>query len=66
MACPARPRTAQRIRPFVMRRRRPRSRPSCPAHRGHSQVVLDERERAVYDAVRAATQADLSRLHERG
>ncbi len=50
----------QRIRPFVMRRRKAEVAPELPARSEATlKVVLDERERAVYDAVRAATQAEL-------
>jgi superfamily II DNA or RNA helicase len=50
----------QRIRPFVMRRRKAEVAPELPARTEATlKVVLDERERAVYDAVRAATQAEL-------
>jgi len=61
MACPARPRTcASAFVHLSCAGARPRSRPSCPrATEATLKVVLDERERAVYDAVRAATQAEL-------
>jgi SNF2 family DNA or RNA helicase len=50
----------QRIRPFVMRRRKVEVAPELPPRTEATlKVVLDERERAVYDAVRAATQAEL-------
>jgi SNF2 family DNA or RNA helicase len=50
----------QRIRPFVMRRRKAEVAPELPPRTEATlKVVLDERERAVYDAVRAATQAEL-------
>jgi superfamily II DNA or RNA helicase len=50
----------QRIRPFVMRRRKSEVAPELPPRTEATlKVVLDERERAVYDAVRAATQAEL-------
>ena len=49
----------QRIRPFVMRRRKAEVAPELPPRTEATlKVVLDERERAVYDAVRAATQAE--------
>jgi superfamily II DNA or RNA helicase len=50
----------QRIRPFVMRRRKADVAPELPPRTEATlKVVLDERERAVYDAVRAATHAEL-------
>jgi len=50
----------QRIRPFVMRRRKAEVAPELPPRTEATlKVVLDERERAVYDAVRASTQAEL-------
>jgi superfamily II DNA or RNA helicase len=50
----------QRIRPFVMRRRKAEVAPELPPRTEATlKVVLDERERAVYDAVRAATQDEL-------
>ena len=50
----------QRIRPFVMRRCKAEVAPELPPRTEATlKVVLDERERAVYDAVRAATQAEL-------
>ena len=50
----------QRIRPFVMRRRKAQVAPELPPRTEVTlKVVLDERERAVYDAVRAATQAEM-------
>jgi len=50
----------QRIRPFVMRRRKAEVAPELPPRTEATlKVVLDERERAAYDAVRAATQAEL-------
>jgi superfamily II DNA or RNA helicase len=50
----------QRIRPFVMRRRKAEVAPELPPRTEATlKVVLDERERTVYDAVRAATQAEL-------
>lgn len=57
-----------RIRPFVLRRRKSEVAPELPPR---TEVVLrvelDERERAVYDAVRAATQAQVvERLSQGG
>jgi superfamily II DNA or RNA helicase len=50
----------QRIRPFVMRRRKAEVAPELPPRTEATlKIVLDERERAAYDAVRAATQAEL-------
>jgi SNF2 family DNA or RNA helicase len=50
----------QRIRPFVLRRRKIEVAPELPPRTEATlQVVLDERERALYDAVRAATQSEL-------
>jgi len=50
----------RRIRPFVLRRRKIEVAPELPP-RSESviQIVLDDRERGIYDAVRAATQSDL-------
>jgi superfamily II DNA or RNA helicase len=50
----------QRIRPFVMRRRKAEVAPELPPRTEATlKVVLDERERTVYDAVRAATQSEM-------
>jgi superfamily II DNA or RNA helicase len=50
----------QRIRPFVMRRRKTEVAPELPPRMESTlKVVLDERERTVYDAVRAATQSEM-------
>ena len=50
----------QRIRPFVLRRLKADVAPELPPRtEAVLTVALDERERAVYDAVRAATQSDL-------
>jgi superfamily II DNA or RNA helicase len=50
----------QRIRPFVLRRRKIEVAPELPPRTEATlQVVLDERERALYDAVRAATQSEM-------
>jgi superfamily II DNA or RNA helicase len=50
----------QRIRPFVLRRRKAEVAPELPPRREATmRIDLDERERGIYDAVRAATQSDL-------
>jgi SNF2 family DNA or RNA helicase len=50
----------QRIRPFVLRRRKAEVAPELPPRTEATlTIALDERERAIYDAVRAATQSDL-------
>jgi superfamily II DNA or RNA helicase len=50
----------QRIRPFVLRRRKAEVLPELPPRlEATLTVTLDERERALYDAVRAATQSEL-------
>ncbi len=50
----------QRIRPFVLRRRKAEVAPELPPRsEALLSVALDERERGLYDAVRAATQRDL-------
>jgi superfamily II DNA or RNA helicase len=50
----------QRIRPFVLRRRKSEVAPELPPRTEATlKVALDERERGIYDAVRAATQSDL-------
>jgi superfamily II DNA or RNA helicase len=50
----------RRIRPFVLRRRKTEVAPELPPRTEATlKIVLDERERAIYDAVRAATQSDL-------
>lgn len=50
----------QRIRPFVLRRRKAEVAPDLPPRTEATlHVALDERERGIYDAVRAATQSDL-------
>jgi SNF2 family DNA or RNA helicase len=50
----------RRIRPFVLRRRKAEVAPELPPRtEAVLKVVLDERERGIYDAVRAATQAEL-------
>ena len=50
----------QRIRPFVLRRRKAEVAPELPPRTEATlKIALDERERGLYDAVRAATQSDL-------
>jgi superfamily II DNA or RNA helicase len=50
----------QRIRPFVLRRRKAEVAPELPPRTEATlEVALDERERGIYDAVRAATQSEL-------
>jgi hypothetical protein len=50
----------QRIRPFVLRRRKAEVAPELPPRSEATlPVTLDERERGLYDAVRAATQSEL-------
>ncbi len=50
----------QRIRPFVLRRRKAEVAPELPPRTEATlKIALDERERAIYDAVRAATRSDL-------
>jgi len=50
----------RRIRPFVLRRRKAEVAPELPPRSEATlPVVLDERERGIYDAVRAATQGEL-------
>jgi superfamily II DNA or RNA helicase len=56
-----------RIRPFVLRRLKRDVAPELPARtEAVLRVELDERERAVYDAVRAASRADVLALMESG
>ena len=56
-----------RIRPFVLRRLKRDVAPELPPRtEAVLHVELDERERAVYDAVRAATQADVVALFQSG
>jgi superfamily II DNA or RNA helicase len=60
-------RLRQRIRPFVLRRLKRDVAPELPPRtEAVLHVELDERERAVYDAVRAATQADVVALFQQG
>ena len=50
----------RRIRPFVLRRRKAEVAPELPPRTEATlKVALDERERGIYDAVRAATQGEL-------
>jgi SNF2 family DNA or RNA helicase len=57
----------QRIRPFVLRRLKRDVAPELPPRtEAVLQVALDERERAIYDAVHAATRADVVALLESG
>jgi SNF2 family DNA or RNA helicase len=50
----------QRIRPFVLRRRKAEVAPELPPRTEATlKISLDERERGIYDAVRAATQSEL-------
>jgi superfamily II DNA or RNA helicase len=57
----------QRIRPFVLRRLKREVAPELPPRsEAVLSVALDERERAVYDAVRAATRADVVALLDGG
>src|SRR6185295_3524587 len=57
----------QRIRPFVLRRLKRDVAPELPPRsEAVLSVALDERERAVYDAVRAATRADVVALLDAG
>jgi len=56
-----------RIRPFVLRRLKREVAPELPPRtEAVLHVALDERERAVYDAVRAASRADVVALMESG
>jgi superfamily II DNA or RNA helicase len=55
----------RRTRPFILRRLKRDVAPELPARsEAVLQVALDERERAVYDAVRAATRAEVVALLE--
>jgi SNF2 family DNA or RNA helicase len=57
----------RRIRPFVLRRLKREVAPELPPRsEAVLSVALDERERAVYDAVRAATRADVVALMDGG
>jgi SNF2 family DNA or RNA helicase len=50
----------QRIRPFVLRRRKAEVAPELPPRTEATlKIALDERERGIYDVVRAATQSDM-------
>ena len=56
-----------RIRPFVLRRLKRDVAPELPSRtEAVLRVELDERERAVYDAVRAASRADVLAMMEAG
>jgi hypothetical protein len=56
-----------RIKPFVLRRRKADVAPELPPRtESVLRVELDERERAVYDAVRAASRADIAALLDGG
>jgi SNF2 family DNA or RNA helicase len=57
----------RKIRPFVLRRHKREVAPELPPRtEAVMSVALDERERAVYDTVRAATRADLVALLDGG
>jgi superfamily II DNA or RNA helicase len=63
----ARARLRQRIAPFLLRRRKREVAPELPPRsEAVLRVELDERERSIYDAVRAATRADLVRILAEG
>jgi superfamily II DNA or RNA helicase len=50
----------QRIRPFVLRRRKAEVAPELPPRtEATMSIILDERERGLYDTIRAATQSEL-------
>jgi superfamily II DNA or RNA helicase len=50
----------QRIRPFVLRRRKAEVAPELPPRTEATlSIILDERERGLYDTIRAATQSEL-------
>ena len=56
-----------RIKPFVLRRKKVDVAPELPPRTEDVLwVELDERERAIYDAIRAATQAEIVALLEQG
>ncbi|HEY4393928.1 MAG TPA: DEAD/DEAH box helicase, partial [Polyangia bacterium] len=60
-------RLRERLRPFLLRRLKREVAPELPPRTDSVlRVVLDERERGVYDAVRAATRADVIALLEGG
>jgi SNF2-related domain/Helicase conserved C-terminal domain len=66
-ASEARARLRERIRPFVLRRLKRDVAPELPPRvESVLRVELDERERAVYDAVHAATRADVVAMLGRG
>jgi SNF2 family DNA or RNA helicase len=57
----------RRIRPFVLRRKKQEVAPELPPRtEAVLPIALDERERAVYDAVRAATRAEVVALLQQG
>jgi hypothetical protein len=60
-------RLRERLRPFVLRRLKKDVAPELPPRtEAVLHVELDERERGVYDAIRAATQRDIIKLLEAG
>jgi superfamily II DNA or RNA helicase len=57
----------RKIRPFVLRRKKQEVAPELPPRtEAVLSIALDERERAVYDAVRAATRAEVVALLQQG
>ncbi|HEY0709936.1 MAG TPA: DEAD/DEAH box helicase, partial [Polyangia bacterium] len=57
----------RKIRPFVLRRQKAEVAPDLPPRtEALLRVVLDERERELYDSVRAATRADIVSMMETG
>ncbi|HEY2729268.1 MAG TPA: DEAD/DEAH box helicase [Polyangia bacterium] len=63
----ARERLRARIRPFILRRLKREVAPELPPRtESVLRIELDERERAVYDAVRAASRADIVALTQTG
>jgi superfamily II DNA or RNA helicase len=57
----------RKIKPFVLRRLKREVAPELPPRtEAVMRVALDERERGIYDAVRAATQADIVALLQQG
>jgi superfamily II DNA or RNA helicase len=60
-------RLRERIRPFVLRRLKREVAPELPPRtEGVLHVELDDAERVIYDAIRAATQRDILQLLEAG
>jgi superfamily II DNA or RNA helicase len=60
-------RLRERIRPFVLRRKKRDVAPELPPRtEAVLQVELDEQERIVYDAIRAATQREIVAMLEKG